>query len=85
MHGAAQGAADVPPQAPAARGRPRKLHLRCERGGRPLAFVLTAGERHEQTAFEPLMIAGAVKRPALVGRAAGRGLADRVTPLPSGA
>lgn len=40
-----------------------KLHLRCERGGRPLAFVLTAGERHEQTAFAPLMAAGAVKRP----------------------
>jgi len=28
-----------------------KLHLRCERGERPIAFVLTAGERHEQTAF----------------------------------
>jgi transposase len=28
-----------------------------------MAFVLTAGERHEQTAFEPLMAAGTVKRP----------------------
>ena len=39
-----------------------KLHLRCERAGRPIAFVLTAGERHEQTAFLPLMAAGAVRR-----------------------
>ena len=39
-----------------------KLHLRCDRGGRPLTLVLTAGERHEQTAFEPLMAAGAVRR-----------------------
>jgi transposase len=36
--------------------------VRCERGGRPIAFILTAGERHEQTAFQPLMAAGAVKR-----------------------
>jgi transposase len=55
-------------QAGQALGRSRggfssKLHLRCERGGRPIAFVLTAGERHEQTAFEPLMTAAAVKRP----------------------
>ena len=28
-----------------------KLHLRCDRRGRPMAFVLTPGERHEQTAF----------------------------------
>ncbi len=36
--------------------------MRCERNGRPIAFVLTAGERHEQTAFQPLMEAGAVRR-----------------------
>ena len=28
-----------------------------------MAILLTAGERHEQTAFEPLMERGAVKRP----------------------
>jgi transposase len=39
-----------------------QLHLRCDRRGRPIAFVLTAGERHEQTAFEALMASGAVKR-----------------------
>ena len=40
-----------------------KLHLRCDRRGRPMAFVLTPGERHEQTAFRELMRQGAVKRP----------------------
>ena len=33
-----------------------KLHLRCDRGGRPMAFVLTPGERHEQTAFHEVMM-----------------------------
>ena len=55
-------------QANHARGRSRagfgsELHLRCERGGRPLAFALTVGERHEQTGFLPLLAAGAVERP----------------------
>ncbi len=36
--------------------------LRAERGGKPLVFVLTAGQRPEQTAFRPLMERGAVKR-----------------------
>jgi transposase len=40
-----------------------KLHLRTERGGKPLVLLLTAGERHEQSVFEPLMERGAVKRP----------------------
>src|SRR5579872_392491 len=40
-----------------------KLHVRTERGGKPLALLLTAGERHEQSVFVPLMQAGAVKRP----------------------
>ena len=39
-----------------------KLHLRAERGGKPLALLLTAGERHEQSMFEPLMEGGTVKR-----------------------
>lgn len=39
-----------------------KLHLRTERGGKPVALLVTAGERHEQSAFAPLMERGAVKR-----------------------
>lgn len=44
-----------------------KLHLRAEGQGKPMVLLLTAGQRYEQTAFEPLMEAGRVKRP-------GRGL-----------
>ncbi len=40
-----------------------KLHVRAEGGGRLMTFVLTPGQRHETTAFEPLMEQGAVKRP----------------------
>jgi transposase len=40
-----------------------KLHLRCDRGGRPMAFVLTPGERNEKAALAALMSRGAVKRP----------------------
>ena len=39
-----------------------KLHLRCDRRGKPLAFVLTAGERNERTALPELMSRGAVNR-----------------------
>lgn len=35
-----------------------KFHVQVEGGGRPLAFVLTPGQRHEAKAFEPLMEAG---------------------------
>jgi len=42
-----------------------KLHLRAEGKGKPMTFVLTAGERHESTKLEALMEQGAVKR---VGR-----------------
>ena len=42
-----------------------KVHMRAERQGKPLVFVLTGGERDEQTAFESLMEHGAVRR---VGR-----------------
>ena len=38
------------------------MHLRAEGGGKPLTFLVTAGERHEQSVFEPLMEQGAVKR-----------------------
>jgi transposase len=40
-----------------------KLHLRAERGGKPVCFVLTAGQRHEATQVEALLERGAVARP----------------------
>jgi transposase len=36
--------------------------VRTEGGGKPLVLLLTAGQRHEQTAFEALMVAGSVRR-----------------------
>ncbi|WP_431272477.1 IS5 family transposase [Dankookia sp. P2] len=39
-----------------------KLHLRCDRRGRPMAFVLTPGERNERMALPDLLAAGAVRR-----------------------
>ncbi|HLW00074.1 MAG TPA: IS5 family transposase [Ktedonobacterales bacterium] len=39
-----------------------KLHLRAEGQGKPMVLLLTAGQRHEQTVFEPLLEAGQVKR-----------------------
>lgn len=38
------------------------MHLRAEGRGKPLTIVITAGQRHEQSAFEALMEQGAVKR-----------------------
>jgi transposase len=54
---------------PEALGRSRggfstKLHLRAERGGKPVIVVLTCGERHEQSILPALMEGGAVKRAA---------------------
>lgn len=43
-------------------GFTRKIHLKAEGYGKPLAFVVTAGQRHEATMFEPLFQRGAVKR-----------------------
>jgi transposase len=40
-----------------------KIHLRAEGRGKPVAFLITAGQRREQSVFEPLMEAGTVKRP----------------------
>ena len=40
-----------------------KLHLRAEGGGKPITAVLSAGERHEQTALEALLDHGAIRRP----------------------
>lgn len=39
-----------------------KLHLRAEGRGKPMVLLITAGERHEQTMFEPLMETGRIKR-----------------------
>jgi transposase len=39
-----------------------KIHLRAEGKGKPLVILITAGQRHEQTVFAPLMETGAVKR-----------------------
>ncbi len=35
-----------------------KIHLKCDGAGRPMAFRLSAGHRHEMTAFEQLLDAG---------------------------
>lgn len=39
-----------------------KIHLRCEGHGKPVTFLLTAGQRNESVLFERLMEQGAVKR-----------------------
>ena len=52
-----------------------KIHLRAEGGGKPMTFLITAGQRHEQTMFEALMEGGAVKR---AGRGRPRIRPDRV-------
>lgn len=39
-----------------------KIHLRAEGGGKPIAILITAGQRHEQSAFCALMERGAIKR-----------------------
>jgi transposase len=54
-------------QAGEALGRSRggfstKLHVRADRRGAPLALLVTAGQRHEQTAFTCLMQQGTIKR-----------------------
>ncbi len=52
-----------------------KVHLRCEGGGKPIAILITAGQRHEQIVFRALMETGAVKR---AGRGRPRIRPDRV-------
>ena len=47
--------------------------MRVEGAGKPMAFVLTPGQRHEASVFEELMTRGAVRRP-------GRGRPPRQTP-----
>lgn len=41
-----------------------KVHLRAESGGKPLAIVLSGGERHESRYVEALLDAGRVRRRA---------------------
>jgi transposase len=52
-----------------------KIHMRAEGGGKPITFLLTAGQLHEQSVFAPLMEHGAVKR---AGRGQPRLRPDRV-------
>jgi transposase len=53
-------------------GLSSKLHLRVEGGGRPLAILVTAGQRHEAPLQPALLDAGAVRRSGPAGRP-GRG------------
>jgi hypothetical protein len=39
-----------------------KIHLRAEGGGKPVAFVLSGGERHESLYLGPLLNLGRVRR-----------------------
>jgi transposase len=41
-----------------------KVHLRAEGWGKPMAFVLSGGERHESLYVEALLSGGRVRRPA---------------------
>ena len=41
-----------------------KVHLRAEGGGKPLAFVISGGERHESRYVQALLDAGSVRRTA---------------------
>lgn len=42
-----------------------KIHMRVEGAGKPMTFVLTAGQRHEAVVFERLMQQAAVHRPTV--------------------
>ena len=52
-----------------------KIHLRAEGGGKPLAFVVSGGERHESRYVEALLAAGHVRR---AGRGRPRGRPTRL-------
>src|SRR5919112_1842102 len=43
-------------------GISNKIHLRAEGSGKPMVFVLTAGQRHEQSIFKAVMKQGGIKR-----------------------
>lgn len=40
-----------------------KVHLKADGRGKPLTVLLTPGQQHESTVFEPLMHQGAIHRP----------------------
>jgi transposase len=44
-----------------------KLNVRADGSGKPMAFVLQAGQQHESRAFEPLMEQAAITRPCRGG------------------
>jgi transposase len=52
-----------------------KVHVRAEGGGKPLAFVLSGGERHESLYVEALLARGRVRR---AGRGRPRGRPERL-------
>jgi hypothetical protein len=56
-------------------GFPTNFHVRAEGGGRPVAFVLSGGERHESLYVEALLTAGAFRR---AGRGRPRMRPDRI-------
>ena len=39
-----------------------KIHVRADGNGKPITFLITAGQRHEAVAFQQLMEQGAIKR-----------------------
>jgi transposase len=54
-------------QAGEALGRSRggfstKIHVRADRHGKPVVLLVTAGQRHDQTMFEPLLEQGQIRR-----------------------
>jgi hypothetical protein len=39
-----------------------KIHMRADGNGKPITFLITAGQPHEVVAFEQLMVQGTIKR-----------------------
>lgn len=60
-----KGAAETDGRGRSQGGFSTKVHLRADGQGKPMPFVVTAGQRHETVVFERLMEQGAIKR---VGR-----------------
>lgn len=61
--GAADSRADAEALGRSQGGFSTTVHLRADGNGKPLVFILTAGQRHERIVFEALM-RPAVKRPS---------------------
>ncbi len=60
------------------------LHLRAERGGKPLGWTLMAGQRHEATQVAARLAGGAVARPGGGVRGAGPTGSPATRPTPGG-